>query len=157
MKSAAITRSNPRPATVSRQDTFGHAVARRLSGLPHMQAHDIGERLRVARQAAVARHRELAMDRRKPLVAAQPALAGAAAGGMMGVDPIRWWHRVAAGVPLLVLVAGLIVINVMQADDGASELADVDTALLTDDLPPAAFSDPGFLHFLKTSFAERDK
>ena len=156
MKSVAIIRSNQRPATVSRQDAFGHAVARRLSDLPGMQAHDIGERLRVARQAAMARHRELALGHRKPLFAAQPALAGAA-GGMMGVDPIRWWHRVAAGVPLLVLVAGLIVINVMQADDRASELADVDTALLTDDLPPAAFSDPGFLHFLKTSFADRDK
>ncbi len=156
MKSVGITRSNPRPATVSRQDAFGHAVARRLSDLPGMQAHDIGERLRVARQAAMARHRELALGHGKPIFAAQPALAGTA-GGMMGADPIRWWHRVAAGVPLLALVAGLIVINVMQADDRASELADVDTALLTDDLPPAAFSDPGFLHFLKTSFADRDK
>jgi hypothetical protein len=29
-------------------------------------------------------------------------------------------------------------------------LAEVDVALLTDELPPAAFADPGFLQFLKT-------
>jgi hypothetical protein len=38
----------------------------------------------------------------------------------------------------------------MQNEDRARELAEVDVALLTDDLPPAAFSDPGFLQFLKT-------
>ena len=30
-------------------------------------------------------------------------------------------------------------------------MAEVDAALLTDDLPPAAYADPGFVQFLKTS------
>jgi len=34
-------------------------------------------------------------------------------------------------------------------DDRANELAEVDSALLTDDLPPSAYADPGFLQFLK--------
>jgi hypothetical protein len=34
-------------------------------------------------------------------------------------------------------------------DDRANELAEVDSALLIDDLPPAAYADPGFLQFLK--------
>ena len=37
----------------------------------------------------------------------------------------------------------------VQYDYRANEVAEVDSALLTDDLPPHAYTDPGFLHFLK--------
>jgi hypothetical protein len=50
---------------------------------------------------------------------------------------------------LLALVLGLIAINTIQNDDNANELAEIDAALLTDDLPPAAYTDPGFAQFLK--------
>jgi hypothetical protein len=53
------------------------------------------------------------------------------------------------------LVAGLLVISVVQDDDRASELADVDSALLADDLPPAAYADPGFAQFLKSDSSAR--
>jgi hypothetical protein len=33
----------------------------------------------------------------------------------------------------------------------ADELADVDVELLTDELPPAAYTDPGFIEFLRTT------
>ena len=33
----------------------------------------------------------------------------------------------------------------------ASEIAEVDAALLTGDLPPSAYADPGFVQFLKSS------
>ena len=42
-------------------------------------------------------------------------------------------------------------INVVQDEKRAHELAEVDAALLTDDLPPAAYADPGFLQFLKSA------
>ena len=35
-----------------------------------------------------------------------------------------------------------------------SDLAEIDTALLVDDLPPAAYSDPGFIQFLRQSGRE---
>jgi hypothetical protein len=54
-------------------------------------------------------------------------------------------------MPLIALVVGLLTINSVQNDNRAQEVAEVDAALLTDDLPPAAFSDPGFVQFLKTS------
>ena len=45
--------------------------------------------------------------------------------------------------------AGLgLSINVIQNDNRAEEVAEVDAALLTDDLPPAAYADPGFMQFL---------
>ena len=48
------------------------------------------------------------------------------------------------------MAAGLIAINVIQDDDRTMEVADLDAALLTDDLPPEAYADPGFLQYLKT-------
>ena len=56
--------------------------------------------------------------------------------------------------PLVVLAAGLIVINTVQNERRASEVAEVDAALLTDDLPPSAYADPGFGQFLK--YGNRD-
>jgi hypothetical protein len=52
---------------------------------------------------------------------------------------------------LLALVFGLVVINTVQNDNHANELAEVDSALLTDDLPPSAYTDPGFAQFLKVN------
>ena len=56
-----------------------------------------------------------------------------------------------SAVPLLALVVGLVVINTAQDERSANDVAEVDSALLTDDLPPAAYADPGFVQFLKTS------
>ena len=38
-----------------------------------------------------------------------------------------------------------------QDEATAAEIAAVDAALLTDDLPPAAYTDPGFVQYLKAS------
>jgi hypothetical protein len=66
-------------------------------------------------------------------------------------EGLSLWSRVASAIPLIVLAAGLVFIHVVQQDRRASELAEVDTALLTDDLPPAAYADPGFVQFLKSA------
>ena len=54
--------------------------------------------------------------------------------------PLLGWVTYEGGpvVGLLVLAAGLVFIYTGQADQRASELAEVDAALLTDDLPPSA-------------------
>lgn len=62
-----------------------------------------------------------------------------------------FWHRWAAALPLLALATGLFVINLVQNDNRVNELAEIDAALLTDDLPPAAYADPGFAQFVKWS------
>ena len=61
------------------------------------------------------------------------------------------WYRIGSVLPLIALVVGLLAINSLQTDSFVQELAEVDSALLTDDLPPDAFSDPGFVQFLKVS------
>ena len=60
-------------------------------------------------------------------------------------------------LPLIALVVGLVAINIIQDDDRTSELAEVDAALLTDDLPPDAYADPGFVQFLKTSHSSESR
>jgi hypothetical protein len=76
--------------------------------------------------------------------------SGAAATLTFGSEHLNWWDRVAAAAPLLALVLGLVAINVVQSDTRANEIAEIDAALLTDDLPPAAYADPGFTQFLKS-------
>ena len=49
------------------------------------------------------------------------------------------------------MVAGIAFVGIQQDNSTAQEVAELDTALLTDDLPPAAYADPGFVQFLKTS------
>ena len=107
--------------------------------------HDISERLRVARLQAVTQRKIVRLEPAVRLV----GYGGSAALGWGG--GVSWWARVGSVVPLIALVVGLLAINSIQNDNRAQEVAEVDAALLTDDLPPAAFADPGFVQFLKTS------
>ena len=66
-----------------------------------------------------------------------------------GDEGLNLWSRLASLIPLIALVAGLALISDFFDDLRANELAEVDSALLVDDLPPAAYADPGFLQFLK--------
>ena len=78
-----------------------------------------------------------------------PRRAAPAALTFGGAGP-SWWNRIGSAVPLVALLAGLVMIHTFENDRRASEVAEVDAALLTDDLPPAAYADPGFVQFLKS-------
>jgi hypothetical protein len=89
------------------------------------------------------------------MAAAATPVAVASGGGtaslLLGrIGGTSWWVRLASVMPLIVLVGGLVLIQ--QAHDRASiaAAAEVDTQILSDSLPPAAYSDPGFAEFLKT-------
>ena len=129
-------------------DGFGRAVARRLSegteGLPH----DINERLKVARAQAIAKRKIVSVQ-----VAAAASVSGGEAALQFGGNEEGWWNRIASFLPLLALVAGLISIAALQDDVRTREVAEVDAELLTDDLPPAAFTDPGFAQYLRVNQA----
>lgn len=127
------------------QDRFGLKMAAYLSTGAAALPHDISERLRVARLQAVTQRKIVRLEPAVRLV----GYGGSAALGWGG--GVSWWARVGSVVPLIALVVGLLTINSIQNDNRAQEVAEVDAALLTDDLPPAAFADPGFVQFLKTS------
>ena len=131
------------------QNRFGLRVAARLSAGTEGLPHDIGERLRVAREQAVSRRKQpAAVLRRRAATAA--SRNGNTATLSFGDDGLGFWGRLTSAALVLVMAAGLIAINVIQDDDRTMEVADLDAALLTDDLPPEAYADPGFLQYLKT-------
>lgn len=118
-------------------------LAARLAGALSVHAetlpHDVSERLRFARDKAVARAKEA----RVATVAGVSARGEAVLGGL-------WWHRAASALPLLVLVAGLAVIDHWVQREQVLTAADLDAQILADDLPPTAYSDPGFVEFLRS-------
>ncbi len=127
------------------QDRRGLKLASFLTLSANELPHDVSERLRVARIQA--------LSQRKLATAgfAQVSLTGGGAALNWGGDEgLGWLGRLGSVLPLVALVVGLLFINAEQNDDRARELAEVDVALLTDELPPAAFADPGFLQFLKS-------
>ena len=140
-----MTMSHQYRAEVLR-DRFGLKVAAQLSRGAEDLPHDIQERLRVARQQAVAR-------RKVAQVAAAPQWLSIGSTAVLGApdDGLGWAGRLAGVLPLIALVVGLFTINAIQNERAANELADVDAALLIDDLPPVAYVDPGFAQFLKVS------
>jgi len=60
-----------------------------------------------------------------------------------------FWDNVGWIAPLVVLVFGLIGIAQWQSDSRINDIAELDAALLTDDVPPDAYADSGFMGFLK--------
>lgn len=128
------------------QDRFGLLITARLSDAADDLPYDVSERLRAARAQALSRRKVAVIQ-----TATSLAVSGGTGTLTFGNEHLGWWGRVAAAIPLLALVVGLIAINIIQNDNRANELAEIDAALLTDDLPPAAYTDPGFTQFLKMS------
>lgn len=130
-----------RPAQL--QELFGHAVGRRLSAGTDELPYHVTERLRAARTQALA-------SRKTQATAPHVVANGHAAALSLGKRGPGFWQQVGSVLPLVVLVGGLVLINTVLNERRASEVAEVDAALLTDTLPPAAYADPGFAQFLKS-------
>lgn len=127
------------------QDRFGRQVAARLSAGTAEIPYELTERLRAARVRAVARRKQMQL-----VSASSVAASGGTAAITLGDDGQGLWNRIASALPLIALAAGLILIHAVENERRASEVAEVDAALLTDDLPPSAYADPGFVQFLKS-------
>lgn len=117
-----------------------HALNEHLDVLPASTA----ERLAVARKAALARKKKEAPVR---VLAARMVLAGRA--GNIVNQPLSWLGRVGLAIPVLVLVAGLMGIIQYEQQQHINETADIDVAMLTDDLPLTAYVDHGFNAYLE--------
>jgi len=106
-------------------------------------------RLAAARQTALARKKA------EPVFVRAPALAAAGVGNMAGASaqlPPRRRRsalaRFALAWPLAALVAGLFAIAYFEDQQRTAELADIDAAMLSDDLPLTAYLDHGFNAYL---------
>lgn len=129
-------------------------VASRLSAQALLTERHVDERLRVARERALDRARHAAAASR-PVVAVVGGNGAAAltlGGGTGGEDtPASWWRRLGMVLPLIALIAGLALIQHQHSRLRTAAVAAIDVDLLVDELPPRAYSDPGFVEFLKTA------
>lgn len=124
-------------------------VAGRLSESADQLPHDITERLRVGRELAIER----AAGARRAVVSSSPMVLGQAGGtAIFGFTP-PVWLRLASLMPLAVLVAGLVMIQQYHDHEQIVVAAEIDAALLTDELPPTAYGDPGFAEYLRSDAA----
>jgi len=112
-------------------------------GLPK----DVSTRLRFAREKALERAQAL----QQQVLVAHGTSATMGSLGFAGSGPGKpWLLRLASLVPLVALVGGLTLIQHLHLRSQINAAADVDAALLADEVPPAAYTDPGFVEFLKT-------
>ena len=143
--------TTPRLAT-DPMDRLGQTLADMLSQSSPELSHDLSERLRVARQQALAvRKSEPTPSLQLLQQGSSLALAGPPSEGL------GLWSVLGSSIPLLALLAGLALVQVWNRDSTVSELAEIDTALLVDDLPPAAYSDPGFIQYLRQNGPAREE
>ena len=139
------------------QTRFALQVASCLSAQSEEAAHHVEERLRVARERALDRARARRASATSSAVAPGPAvLAGGGGAASLALggrpdDASAWWRRLGIVLPLVALLAGLTLIQYEHARQRVAALAEIDTDLLVDDLPLTAYSDPGFVEYLKTA------
>lgn len=137
---------SPPPAAIDAlQARFALRVTAALTERAAELGPDLTERLRFAREQALERARAAR-------TAPSPSTLGVGRGGVaiLGLGGSGWWLKLASVLPALALAAGLFVIQRLQDNAQIATAAEVDAALLADDLPPSAYSDAGFVEFLKT-------
>lgn len=115
-------------------------VAARLTEASAALPADVAERLRFAREQALARASGLQRG---------AITAGSSGSGVLLSLRGGWWPRLTAALPILALAAALVVVQQDQHEEQLRATVEIDTALLSDDLPPEAYSDPGFAEFLR--------
>jgi hypothetical protein len=120
------------------QDEFGYRIRQALNeGLERLD-YRTSYRLQQARQAALARHASA-----QPQVGWVPAVQ--TAGGPPADAGISgWMGRLGLAAPLLAIAIGYLSIYQYQESRRISELADMDFAVLLDDVPLSTYADKGF-------------
>ncbi len=133
--------TNQKQFVSSVEERFAKRVITLLDANNHHLNGDIQDRLREARL--------LALNRAKP----EPVLMMQLKAAHPGHKNVSWdkpiWSFTSWLIPIAVVVFGLIAITEWQEDQRIKDIANVDIALLTDDVPTDAFVDNGFMAYLK--------
>jgi hypothetical protein len=121
-----------------------HALNEKLNDLPPSAS----QRLASARKMALARKKPHA-----PALVAQLAYAGDGLGDVARAfsKPFSWMARVGVALPLLALAVGLVGIYQLEQQQYIAEVAELDVAVLSDELPLSPYLDHGFNAYLKQS------
>jgi len=143
-----------KPKHLSPQDQLGMRMATFLEHANQQLPYDITERLRAARTRALVLGRA---KRTELIVVTDPQAQG---DGTLRLPFQSQTHEIykllVSFIPLICLAAGLMLLFEFHNDQAAIELAEIDSALLIDDLPPHAYADPAFIDFLKNKTLQKD-
>jgi len=137
------TKANHQMHTMSTEDQFGKRVANLLDAQSQQLDGNLEDQLLQSRTLAISRVKpqpSFILDR-------QMAGAGHRFDAPHFGNPM--WSFATWLIPLAVVVLGLIAIVEWQEDLRIKDIATVDIALLTDDVPPSAFADNGYMAYLK--------
>jgi hypothetical protein len=120
-----------------------HALNERLDDLPDNVT------------ARLAHARGIAVSRKKKDAPVYVAIFRNAFAGITGSASGRssWFGRMGLGLPALVLAVGLMGIVHYEEQRQIRETAAIDMAVLSDELPPAAYTDIGFSAYLERNGA----
>ena len=145
-----MNRKNEDLLSTTEADQFGRATAALLRHGSQSLPAGIKDRLYAARLKA------LSLKKPEKVRIQQQVLAYSSGNWSMGHRSL--WDNVSWVPPLVVLVFGLIGIAQWQQESRINDIAELDAALLTDDVPPDAYADSGFMGFLKNGpLADSDK
>lgn len=131
-------------------------VRRALDDSVERLPYRITHRLAAARALALARS---TAEVRRPVAAPRPSHAASAEETEVAGDgsPKLRWRIAAVVVPIVVVAAGLAGISAWDSWQRASDIADLDAAMLADDVPIAAYADRGFGVYLKNVSQAREE
>jgi hypothetical protein len=118
-----------------------HALNENLEQLPASTT----ERLASARAQALSRKKADAPLRQRQQAGGRTR---ADRGGVAALFGAPWMARAVAVVPLVAMVAGLVGVYQYQQEQRVAELADLDAAVMSDELPLTAYTDHGFNAYL---------
>ncbi len=127
------------------EDRFGWQVRQLLNKSTQDISPAAQSRLEKARQLAVSRKRQTSSQWAFNIV---PRMAMAGMGGSSGIqnksDPAAWLSNMIGVLPAIALALGIAIVADNQQTNRAMELAEIDSAVLADDLPLSAYLDQGF-------------
>jgi hypothetical protein len=120
-----------------------HALNESAENLPAATV----DRLAAARQAALSRRKKAS-----PLRALIPQRALVGNAGNFFDSPLSWLGRMGLALPLIVVALGIAGIYQFEQENRIKDFAEIDAAVLSDELPLSAYLDTGFNAFM----AKRD-
>ena len=118
---------------------------------------DVQTRLRFAREQAL--ERASCLRKRQSAVAATAPIGWGSSAAVLGSSSRQgeerpWRLGFALLLPALALLLGLMSIEFNHSSDEITAAAEIDAAILADDLPPEAYRDAAFVEFLKSPVIE---
>lgn len=119
------------------EQALAHQICRHLDRGTEQLSYRVAERLAAARA--------LALKKVDSPVPSRAATADPEA------KPPLWWRITATTVPMALLVVGVFLVDAVQQEQSVAELAEVDSALLTDDVPLVAYADHGFGVYIRNT------